>query len=99
MGKSYETIILIDNEKKDKIKETIDKVIKIISNFKGEIIKKDDIGNKKLAYPIKNKKEAYYYLLEYKLKQNESIEALDKIESEFKTIENIMKFLSIRIDE
>ena len=99
MGKSYETIILIDNEKKDKIKETIDKVVKIISNFKGEITKKDDIGNKKLAYPIKNKKEAYYYLLEYKLKQNESIETLDKIESEFKTIENIMKFLSIRIDE
>ena len=96
MENSFETIILLDDKKKN-VKDTIDKILKIIKKFNCKIIRKEDMGIKKLVYPVKNKNKAYYYLVEYSFNSN-SIDTLDKIETEFKTISNILKFMSIKVE-
>ncbi|HEX7520131.1 MAG TPA: 30S ribosomal protein S6, partial [Candidatus Deferrimicrobium sp.] len=64
--KRYETAILFDPElPEDARKEFLVKLSGIVASFKGEVLKIDDWGNRKLAYPIKKRSNAFYTFLLY----------------------------------
>ena len=61
----------------------------------GEIVSKEDWGLRQLAYPIEKKTTGFYTFIEFKL----SGELIRRLEIEFKRDENIMRFLTTRLDK
>ena len=61
---NYEIMFIVKTTmESDKIKNTIDTMKKIITDGKGKIVEVKDMGEKKLAYPIKKELTGYYYVL------------------------------------
>ncbi len=82
----------IDAEKQ---KKTIDNMKKIITDGKGKIVETKEMGERKLAYPIKKELNGYYYVLK--------VEASSDVVSEFdrraSLDETILRHLIIKLDE
>jgi small subunit ribosomal protein S6 len=62
----YELLYLISNKfSEDEVKPIVEKVNSVIANNKGEITLAEDLGKKRLAYPIKGFRYGYYGLVEF----------------------------------
>ena len=61
----------------------------------GSITSTENWGLKKLAYPIQNKKSAFYYLIEFTV----DAEAIDAMEAAFRRDERVMRFLTVKLDK
>lgn len=86
----YETVIIVD-PKIQYIGDIKEKILKIIGDLNVEYF--EDLGNKKLAYEIKGRKEGHYIRIEYYTKENEIIENLEKY---FKINTDILKYITIK---
>lgn len=64
----YELLYLISNKfSEDEVKPIIEKINSIIVNNQGKITLTEDLGKKRLAYPIKSFRYGYYNLVEFDL--------------------------------
>ncbi len=89
--KRYETAILFDPElPEDTRKEFLVKLSGIVDSFKGEVLKTDDWGNRKLAYPIKKKSTAFYTFLLYTGNRG----VVEEVERNIKIFEGILRHLT-----
>lgn len=62
----YELLYLISNKfSEDEVKPIVEKINSVITNNKGEITLAEDLGKKRLAYPIKGFRYGYYVLVEF----------------------------------
>ena len=68
---------------------------KLITENGGEIVGSEAWGLKKLKYPIKKKSNGYYFVFEYKAEGT----FVSKIETEFKRSEDILRFLTVKLDK
>ena len=92
----YETVFILTPILSDtQVKEAVKKFKKIITKNKGEIIHEENWGLKKLAYPIQKKSTGFYYLIEFKAEG----QLIAKLETEYRRDENIIRFLSFRMDK
>jgi small subunit ribosomal protein S6 len=90
----YETVFIANPVlSAPQMKEAVDKFKAIITEGKGEIVHEEDWGLRKLAYPIQKKSTGFYYLIEYKVEG----ELINKIETEFRRDERVMRFLSVKL--
>ncbi|MCG8412003.1 MAG: 30S ribosomal protein S6 [Bacteroidales bacterium] len=92
----YETVfistpVLSENQ----MKETVDKFLGILQKAGAEIVHKEDWGLKKLAYPIQKKSTGFYYLIEFKA----TGDIINKLETEYRRDERIIRFLTFRMDK
>ena len=93
---NYEIMFIVKTTmESDKIKGTIDAMKKIITDGKGKIVETKDMGEKKLAYPIKKELTGYYYVL----KVEASKEAIAEFDRKALIDENILRHLIIKLDE
>ena len=89
--KRYETAILFDPElPEDARKEFLAKLSGIVASFKGEVLKTDDWGNRKLAYPIRKKSNAFYTFLLYTGDRG----VVEELERNIKIFEGILRHLT-----
>jgi len=92
---NYEVVFIstpvLSNEQYRKV---VDKYSGYIKEH-GEIINHEDWGLRQLAYPIEKKTTGFYTLIEFKAPG----EVIDRMEVEFKRDENIMRFLTTRLDK
>jgi small subunit ribosomal protein S6 len=72
-----------------------EKVDKFITGGGGEILKREDWGKRRLAYPITKFTEGFYSVLQFKL----SSQAVHELDRTLKLTEEILRFLVTRIDE
>jgi len=94
MVTNYETVFIANPVlSAPQMKEAVEKFKAVITEGKGEIVHEEDWGLRKLAYPIQKKSTGFYYLIEYKVEGN----LINKIETEFRRDERIMRFLSVRL--
>ena len=64
----YELLYLISNKfSENEIKPIIEKINSLILSNQGKITKSEDLGKKRLAYPIKGFRFGYYGLVEFDL--------------------------------
>ncbi len=96
MLNQYETVfiatpVLSENQ----MKEAVQKFKGIITDGKGEIVHEENWGLKKLAYPIQKKSTGFYHLIEFKA----SGDLIDKLETEFRRDERIIRFLTMKMDK
>lgn len=95
MSKKYEGIFIIkelENEKK--VDEIIQKINKSILSEKAELTKKEKLGLRKLAYRIKDQEKGYYYVVNYKVLDDDN-KTKGKIEIKINTIEEVIKYMII----
>jgi len=92
----YESVIILDPEVPDEdIQGFTEKFTGIIKTSGGEIIKIEDWGAKKLAYPVKKRDRGRYLLLDFV-----GLPALiAELERQFKITEEVMKFLSVKVED
>lgn len=90
----YELLYIVPGPLTEKDLPGISKKIKgLIEKFKGNVVKEDNWGNKKLAYPIKGVYRGFYLLLNFDL-QTEFLKNLDK---ELKLFPEILRHLITRV--
>jgi len=89
--KRYETAILFDPElPEDARKEFLVKLSGIIAGYKGEVLKIDDWGNRKLAYAIKKRSNAFYTFLLFTGDRG----VVEEVERNIKIFEGILRHLT-----
>lgn len=90
----YETVMIVDDtlsqQKKD---ETIDKILQFIIKI-GVAHKKEVLGSRKLAYPIKNNTTGYYCVINFEAKPS----MITELERRYRITEEILRFIVVRED-
>jgi small subunit ribosomal protein S6 len=79
----------------DKIAKLNEAVEKLIVKEGGNVVKMDDMGRRKLAYPINKKNEGYYVLFEIEGTGQEIAE----LERRMRVNDMIIRFMTVRVDE
>ena len=75
----YELLYIISTELTDEQKEDVMKKVEgIITKNAGVIENVEKSGNKKLAYPINNRTEGYYCLVNFTSDNNLAVDAISK---------------------
>jgi small subunit ribosomal protein S6 len=95
MQKKYETAILFDPElPEERRKEFLAKLAGVIASYQGDILKQDDWGNRKLAYRIGKRVNAYYTFLLYTGNRG----VVEEVERNIKIFDGVMRHLTSRVD-
>jgi small subunit ribosomal protein S6 len=79
----------------DRVAKLNDAVGKLIKKEGGNVVRMDDIGRKRLAYPIQKKEEGYYVLFEIEGSGQEIAE----LERRMRVNDMIMRYITVRVDE
>ncbi len=96
MQNHYETVFIVTPVLSEaQVKETVAKFKKIVTDQGGEFTNEENWGLKKLAYPIAKKSSGFYVLLNYKSEGS----VIEKLETEFKRDEAIIRFLTVKQDK
>lgn len=79
----------------ENVKATAESIKKLVTDLKGNVVEYKELGEKKLAYPIKKELNGYYFLMQF--------EANKEVESEINRKagldENVLRHLIIKLDE
>lgn len=67
----------------------------VFSNYKGRVVKQEYWGLKTLAYRIKKNRKGHYVLLEIEA----SSQALQEVERQMRINEDILRYMSIKVDQ
>lgn len=96
MLSQYETVFIATPVLSEaQMKETVKKFKSVITDGGGKIVHEENWGLRKLAYPIQKKSTGFYYLIEF---QAEGA-LIEKLETEFRRDERIIRFLTFRMDK
>jgi small subunit ribosomal protein S6 len=96
MSKHYETVIIFSPVLSDEdLKKSVTKYTKLLSDHGANIVEERNWGLKQLAYPIQNKSNGIYYIIEFTAPGN----SISKVEVEFRRDENILRFLTTALDK
>eukprot|EP00746_Dinoflagellata_sp_MGD_P005342 gnl/MRDRNA2_/MRDRNA2_110351_c0_seq1.p1 gnl/MRDRNA2_/MRDRNA2_110351_c0~~gnl/MRDRNA2_/MRDRNA2_110351_c0_seq1.p1 ORF type:complete len:120 (-),score=19.99 gnl/MRDRNA2_/MRDRNA2_110351_c0_seq1:629-988(-) len=96
MSNRYETVFIMTPVlSDDQVKETVKKFKSILKDGKSKVVHEDSWGLKKLAYPIQKKSTGFYHLLEFEAEGD----LINKIETEFRRDERIMRFLTVKMEK
>ena len=92
----YEAVIIIEPDvADDEVKALTEKFGELIKSHDGEVIKIEDWGIKKLAYLVRKRDKGRYILFDFVSGPT----LINEIERQFKISENIMKYLTVKLDE
>ena len=92
----YETIFILDPDLEEaQAQSAIEKAKGIITQNKGEILKVEDWGKRKLAYQVKKKTKGQYILIHFM----GSPTLVSELERNFRVMDAVIKFQSVRLDE
>ena len=92
----YEMMFIVkttlDEEAANKVSKTYEE---IITSMKGKLTDSKNLGNKKLAYPIKKEATGYYYVFNFEA----TPEIVAEVDRKARIDENVLRHLIIRLDE
>jgi small subunit ribosomal protein S6 len=93
--RKYETIFIVNPDLSDEESlEVIEKVKGIIQNLKGEVLKMEDWGKKKLAYEIKKMSKGQFVLFHF----SGSLDVLKEVERNLRLMDAVLKYQTVRLD-
>ena len=92
----YEIMFIVKSENDEKtIKDTVSAFEKVLTDMKAKIVNKKDMGQKKLAYPIKKQVRGNYYLFNVEAR----VAAINEFDRKAKIDENILRHIVSREEE
>jgi small subunit ribosomal protein S6 len=94
--RKYETIFILDPDLEESAAQSaIEKIKGVLTQGKGEILKVEDWGKRKLAYEVKKKSKGHYILIHF----SGAPALLSELERNYRVMDAVIKFQSIRLDE
>ncbi|MFW5985337.1 MAG: 30S ribosomal protein S6 [Halanaerobiaceae bacterium] len=94
--REYETMVILSPElEKEDRASIIERVENNITKNDGEIIETDEWGTRELAYEINDYKAGYYTVIEFKGNN----EVIDDLEYDYRILDDVLRFLIVRIDD
>ena len=87
----YEIVILVHPDQSDQTSSILSKLEKIVKDSGGKVHRSENIGNRKLAYPIQDQFKASYGLINIEC----NLEAVKEIQNSFKFNDSIIRDLVI----
>ena len=91
----YEIMFILKSNDEEAIKTQVSELKAIITDMKGEIVEEKEMGNRKLAYPIKKELNGYYYVMNV----NANNDVVQEFDRKARISENVLRHLIIRLDE
>ncbi|MEN8304368.1 MAG: 30S ribosomal protein S6 [Campylobacterota bacterium] len=89
----YETLFVVKPTLTDEeIAAQITKVKDVLAKEGAELVATDDMGMRKLAYPVAKNERGYYTVLFYKAEGT----VIDELERNLKINEEVIKFLTVK---
>ena len=92
----YEMMFIVkttlDEEAANKVSKSYED---IITSMKGKLTDSKNLGNKKLAYPIKKEATGYYYVLNFEA----TPEIVAEVDRKARIDESVLRHMIIRLDE
>ena len=93
--KQYECLYILKPDLEDEARnEMIKKFSDLVVSNKGEIVKIDEWGKKRLAYPINYIEDGYYVIMYFK----SGPELPSELERNFKISDNVMRYM-VTVDQ
>ncbi len=92
--RDYELVVLLHPDLEIDLEKPLTKLRKIIADGKGEIVKEDNWGKRKLAYRINGEDFAMYAYFEVKL----PAESVKKLQSTLNITDEVLRYLLTAID-
>ncbi len=90
----YETLFIVDPELADDgLREVAEKFKNIILADKGHIIKYDEWGKRKLAYPVRKREYGFYILLDY----CGPSDIVNELERNMRIDERVLKYITVKL--
>ncbi len=89
----YETLFVVKPTlTEEEIKAQIARMKEVLAKVDAELLAEDDMGMRKLAYPVQKNERGYYTVFYYKANGD----AIAEIERNLRINEDIIKFLTIK---
>jgi small subunit ribosomal protein S6 len=94
--RDYETIVIVKPEANDAaVKGLAKKLEKILEGKPGKVLKKDDWGIRKLAYPIQHEKKGRYLFWAYAQLPG----VLQQVDRSLRFDENVLRYMTVTVGE
>tara|TARA_Y100001970_G_scaffold278206_1_gene383575 strand:+ start:5895 stop:6374 length:480 start_codon:yes stop_codon:yes gene_type:complete len=87
----YEIVFLVHPDQSDQTSSILSKLDKLVKDSQGKVHRLENIGNRKLAYPIQDQFKASYGLINIECNQ----EAVEEIKNSFKFNDSIIRSLVV----
>ena len=92
----YEIMFIVKTKMDEaKVKDTVESAKKLVETLKAKLDSFKEMGERKLAYPIKKEINGYYYVMNIEA----SVAAIKEIDRRFSLDESILRHLIIKLDE
>ena len=92
----YEIMFIVKaTQESENVAATADAMKKIITDNKSNVVEFKELGEKKLAYPIKKELTGFYFVVNFNA-DNETVAELDR---KARIDENVLRHMIIRLDE
>lgn len=91
----YENLVIVKPTlTEEEIKSQLAAIDEIITSNGGEIIARDEMGIKKLAYPIKKNERGYFYVVYYTMEPA----SIAEVERRYRINEELLRFITMKYD-
>jgi len=89
----YETLFILHPEIPEaQVRETLERVRRLIEGMQGQIAEIQDWGIRDLAYPIRKQPRGTYVLVQYSARPD----AVKELERNLKLADEVLRFISVR---
>ncbi len=94
--RTYEVMYIVAPETADEdVTKLNDTIVQLIENQGGTVVNTDNMGRRKLAYPISKKTEGHYVLMEV----SGSGQEIAELERRMRVNDAVIRFITVRVDE
>ena len=93
--RNYEIVFLVHPDQSEQTSSIISKLEKLVTDSGGNVHRSENIGNRKLAYPIQDQFKASYGLLNIECNQ----ETINEIKNSFKFNDSIIRNLVLIVSK
>lgn len=94
--RNYETVCIVKPDVGDEVvKGIISRATAVVEGSGGSVVKLDEWGRKRLAFPIGKKNEGYYFVLTYKA----APEASKEIGRLLRLNEDVLRHQTVKLEE
>ena len=95
-NRTYEVMYIVDPEAgEENIEKLNDTVEKLIVKEGGTVVRRENIGRRRLAYPINKKTDGHYVLFEI----NGSGQEIAEMERRMRVNDMVIRYMTVRVDE
>jgi small subunit ribosomal protein S6 len=94
--RKYETVFILQPDLgEDEVKSVTAKIESVIATLKGELVRLENWGSRKLAYPIMKFNRGQYYYLRF----DGSAELIAELERRLRLDDRVLRYQSVKLEK